>query len=160
MYSTVHDALGWSYLSLNQIDAARQALVEACARAPRSGDPVYNLALIEEQQGNEAEYQRLIRRARELHQAEILAHPNNATAYFELAKTYAHERDWPEAIDYLKRAVSKDPEWAFWMRYEPFFEDLKREYTGEMTVITKLADVYAASRIKQKIAELGASTRG
>ncbi len=102
--------LGWSYFSLGKYEKSREAYERALQIHPDYADALFNLALVERQQGNNAKYQELIDKTRQLIHREISAHPDSAIAYFHLAKTYAHEQNWDQTLSYLKIAVAKDPD--------------------------------------------------
>lgn len=152
--------LGWSYFSLGEYEEARKAYKNALTRPDNLDaladypDALLNLALLEQQQGNTARYQELMERARQLLHREVSDYPHHAIAYFHLAKLYAHKKDWDQALSYLEKAIANDPEWAFWVRYEVFFQEIVKADPDVKRPIGEVADIIAANKVRQTLASL------
>lgn len=141
--------LGWNYYSIGEHDKARQAYEHALRVKSSYADALFNLALVERAQGFTERYERLLEKARGILTGEVQKNPHYATAYFQLAKTYAYEKKWAEAIRYLNKAITGDSEWAFWLRHELFFKDLPESYGREQQVIATLGDAYIEIKINR-----------
>jgi tetratricopeptide (TPR) repeat protein len=141
--------LGWNYFNIGKLDDARRSYERALRIQPEFPDARFNLALVEKAQGFNDRYMQLLEEARRALAREIEKKSRHATAYFHLAKTYAYEKNWAEAMKYLNRAITEDSEWAFWLRHEVFFQDMPDSYAPEQQVITTLADAYIEFKINR-----------
>lgn len=150
--------LGWSYFSLGRYEKAREAYERSLQILPNNPDVLFNLALMEQQQGNKAKYQELLEKARQLLHRGISTSPDSAIAYFHLSKTYAHEKNWGQALNYLKIAIAKDPEWTFWVRHEVFFQEMFKAYPETEKTVAAFANVYATGKVKEILVSLAGLT--
>jgi tetratricopeptide (TPR) repeat protein len=118
-------------------------------KSSKNADALFNLALLEQRRGNHSKYQELLEKARQVLRDEVSAFPNSAIAHFHMAKIYAHEKNWDQATTYLKTAVAIDSEWAFWARYEVFFQEMFKAYPETEKTMEAFADVYAAAYVAE-----------
>ena len=103
-----HDTLnylGWLYFVGGAFDRARACYTRALTIQADDADARFNLALLEEREGNAAEYTRLTTEAKSLLLRQISLYPEAAVSYFTLAKINAHEKNWQQATDYLKTSI-------------------------------------------------------
>lgn len=147
--------IGWSYFMNGDAPNARHAYETALSyRAGDYADARLNLGLLERAEGHEVEARVLLDAATARLEREVIEAPLNVVAHFALAKIHAHEQRWEQAVEYLDVAVRTDPEWAFWARHEPFFNELARRYPDVARRIDVLADLLAGRRVRGLLATL------
>jgi Flp pilus assembly protein TadD len=146
--------LGWSYYRTGDDGNARAAFEQALRIHPDNPDAMFNLAQLEDRQGRTARARDLLNAAEQRLERHVAEHPGFAMAYFQLAKIHAYRRDFDTAIKYLQRAIVLDSEWAFWAKYEVYFEEVFTAYPDYAGTVTEAADIYAGARVKRMLASL------
>jgi tetratricopeptide (TPR) repeat protein len=147
--------LGWIYFILGRDEKARQAYERALRIRPDYADALFNLALIEQQQGNSKSYAALLERSRALLLRKTSDYPEYAEAHFHLAKVLAHENEPEQALNHLKIAITIDGDFAFWARHEPFFKEIIKAHPEGEKAITAVADIYVANKVTQILTAAG-----
>lgn len=147
--------LGWSYAVQGAYAEAKAAYTQAHARLPGDADVAFNLALVYKQQGDDQKYKELLENAREFARRKIANDLQVAKSYFHLAKIYAHEKNWDQALLNLHMAISRNVDWCFWLKHESHFQDFFEVHPEFLRAIKVISDFYVGNKIQQTLVQLG-----
>jgi tetratricopeptide (TPR) repeat protein len=149
--SRVHVYLAWYLEAIGDRSGARAALQKALALQNDYADAHYNVGLLEQRDGRESEAARHFDAVQRLLERDLAARPEDGELHFQMAKLLATRGRNTDAAAHLEKAVTVDPDWAFWGRHETAFVDLFGQRPDLRQVLDELSMVPVIERIRAAV---------